>query len=60
MFNKLDLCRRYRVTRKTIDAWVREGYLPRPLRIGPRCVRWSEESIKAAEQRLATASQEGN
>ncbi len=30
------LCRRYGKSRMTIHRWVKAGYLPAPVRIGPR------------------------
>lgn len=48
-----DLAERYRIHRATVWTWTREGRLPRPVRLTPRCSRWRLEDIEAAEQAMA-------
>lgn len=33
------------VDRPTIMRWVKRGQMPRPIRIGPRTVRWPRQMI---------------
>lgn len=50
-YTDVDLARRYSVARVTIWRWAGEGRLPRPVRLGPNCTRWSGVEIEAAEAR---------
>lgn len=59
MFNAQDLARRFKVTPRTIRTWARLGYLPRPIRVSPHCVRWTEESIRDKERQLTQAAGHG-
>ena len=43
---------RYSIANSTLYAWIAEGILPAPLRIGPRAVRFSVESLRAFEAKL--------
>ena len=47
-----DLCQRLGISRATSYRLEAAGYLPRPVRIGPRTTRWSVVEIEAFEQRL--------
>ena len=42
---------RFRISRATRARWVREGYLPRPVKVGPGAPRWIVVEIEALEQR---------
>lgn len=48
-----DLCDRFKISRATAYRWEADGYLPRPVRVGPRSVRWAASEISAFEARLA-------
>ena len=43
------LSARYGVHPVTIWRWARDGYLPKPHRIGPRTTRWRLDEIEAAD-----------
>lgn len=34
------------VTPDTIRAWIKRGYLPKPVKLGPRVVGWLREDFK--------------
>lgn len=34
------------VSRATIYNWIRDGHFPKPIRIGPRAVRWRKSDIE--------------
>lgn len=41
------------VSRSALYEWMNAGWFPRPIRVGPRTVRWRSEDIEAwlAERR---------
>jgi prophage regulatory protein len=43
------LSKRYSVSRATIWRWVREGRLPKPVKLGPGCTRWPMSAIEQFE-----------
>jgi predicted DNA-binding transcriptional regulator AlpA len=47
-----DLCQRLGISRATSYRLETAGFLPRPVRIGPRTTRWSISELEAFEQRL--------
>lgn len=44
-----ELSERLEVSRQTIWRWVREGNLPRPIKLGSNCTRWKLSDIEAWE-----------
>lgn len=44
------LAERYQVSRQTIWRWVREGHLPKPVKIGTGSTRWPESEILKFEE----------
>ena len=40
-----ELAERLHVSRKTLSRWEKAGYLPAPIRIGKRVIRWRLEDI---------------
>jgi predicted DNA-binding transcriptional regulator AlpA len=40
------------VNRATILEWAHADVLPRPIQLGPRCLRWPREQIAAHLERL--------
>jgi predicted DNA-binding transcriptional regulator AlpA len=44
-----DLVARYGVTRQAIGNWVKSGFLPPPIEIGPNVRAWILEEIEAVE-----------
>lgn len=48
-----ELCARWDCSRATLYRWIRGGYMPRPVRFGPRAVRWAVDEIEALEEHLA-------
>ncbi len=51
-----DLCLRWECSHATLYRWIQGGYVPRPLRFGPRAVRWATKDIDEFERRLANDS----
>jgi predicted DNA-binding transcriptional regulator AlpA len=49
---RADLCRRLKISRATSYRLESEGYLPKPVRIGPGTIRWSVTEIESFERRL--------
>ncbi len=47
-----DLCRRLKISRATSYRLESDGFLPRPVRIGPSTVRWSVAELELFERRL--------
>jgi predicted DNA-binding transcriptional regulator AlpA len=41
------------IPRSTLYRWVKDGYLPAPVKLGPGTVRWVEAEIAAFEKRCA-------
>ena len=35
-----------RVSRSTLNRWIREGAFPRPVKLGKRAVRWRRSDIE--------------
>ena len=54
-----DLCARWKCSRATLYRWIEGGYVPRPVRFGPRVVRWAAKDIEGFEQQLANDSGTG-
>lgn len=48
-FSLRDLTARWRVNPATPYRWVSEGILEPPVRLGPRCARWTREAIEKFE-----------
>jgi predicted DNA-binding transcriptional regulator AlpA len=46
------LCRRLGISRATSYRLEAAGFLPRPVRIGPRTTRWLISELEAFERRL--------
>ncbi len=43
------LSERLEVSRQTVWRWVREGNLPRPVKLGANCTRWKSADIESWE-----------
>ena len=48
---------RYSVGIDTVWRWVRQGYLPQPVYLRPKCPRWSEATLLEWEAKLQGARQ---
>lgn len=48
-----DLCALLHISRSTAHRWEVAGYLPRPVHVGPRAVRWIRSEVEAFLRRLA-------
>lgn len=44
------LDRRLGISRSTRWRWIAQGYLPKPIRLGPKCLRWVVEEVEALER----------
>jgi predicted DNA-binding transcriptional regulator AlpA len=53
------LCARWGVSIPTLRRWLRDGYLPKPIRLGRGALRWPVAEIEAIEQRAAADRGEG-
>ena len=51
--SRSELCRLLGISRATSYRLEREGFLPRPVRIGPRTTRWPVSELEVFERRLA-------
>ncbi len=51
--SRSELCRRLGISRATSYRLERDGFLPRPVRIGPRTTRWPVSELAVFERRLA-------
>jgi predicted DNA-binding transcriptional regulator AlpA len=51
--SRAELCRRLGISRATSYRLERDGFLPRPVRIGPRTTRWPVSELEVYERRLA-------
>lgn len=52
-FSDKALAERYQVSRQTVWRWVREGHLPKPVKIGTGSTRWPESEILKFENEVA-------
>jgi predicted DNA-binding transcriptional regulator AlpA len=50
---RLELCRRWRISRSTSYRLERTGFLRPPLRLGPGIARWALSEIEMIEARAA-------
>lgn len=48
-----ELCRRWGISRATSYRYEREGFLPKPVKLGPGAARWPLAEIEALEKRAA-------
>ncbi len=51
--SRSELCRLLGISRATSYRLEREGFLPRPVRIGPKTTRWPISELEVFERRLA-------
>ncbi|ALV90965.1 MULTISPECIES: helix-turn-helix transcriptional regulator [Pantoea] len=42
---KRDVCHHLRISRSTLDRWIRNGDFPAPLKVGKKVVGWPPELI---------------
>lgn len=49
---------RYGVARNTIYRWIKDCNFPKPIRFGPKSVRWSLDSLVAWEEHHNTDKEE--
>lgn len=47
LINGDDVAKLCRVSRGTWDTWVRSGHAPRPIRLGPRLIRFDADEVSA-------------
>lgn len=47
------LCRRWGISRATSYRYEAEGFLPKPVKLGPGAARWPLAEIEALERRAA-------
>ena len=50
---RIELCRRWGISRATSYRYEREGYIPKAVKLGPGAARWPVAEIVALEQRPA-------
>lgn len=44
----------YQISNSTLYKWLAEGFLPKPLRFGPRATRFAVEDLRRFEATLRT------
>ena len=44
--------KRYSISNSTMYAWIARNYLPAPVKIGPRAVRFCVRSLRAFEAKI--------
>ena len=47
---------RYSISNSTMYAWIADGHMPPPVKIGPRAVRFRVEDLRAFEVKLCPAN----
>lgn len=50
--------KRYSISNSTMYAWIARNYLPAPVKIGPRAVRFRAEDLHKFEAKFATSDVE--
>ncbi|WP_422462576.1 MULTISPECIES: helix-turn-helix transcriptional regulator [unclassified Endozoicomonas] len=45
-----EVLQRFLIGNTTLYRWLKSDQFPQPVRLGPRCIRWSEASIIRWEQ----------
>ncbi len=45
-----EVCRKFQISRSTLNRYVKAGFFPKPVRLGPRLVRFRDEDIAAVEK----------
>jgi predicted DNA-binding transcriptional regulator AlpA len=54
---KRQVAARYGITERSVDRRTRDGTLPKPIYVGPRCPRWDESALEELERAaFATAT----
>ncbi|MEW8606843.1 MAG: helix-turn-helix domain-containing protein [Candidatus Thiodiazotropha sp.] len=51
-----DVSRRYGVGVSTVWQWVKEDFLPAPVKFGQRCTRWDSDELNEHDQKVKTAA----
>lgn len=41
-----EVCERFRISRATLNRWVHRRFFPKPIRIGPRTIRYRLSDIE--------------
>ncbi|WP_257294933.1 AlpA family transcriptional regulator [Endozoicomonas sp. YOMI1] len=47
--SRLGVMNRYGIGSSTLYRWMEAGHFPKPIRFGPRCIRWKLEDLEAWE-----------
>ena len=55
LLTRSDVLKHLRVTRQTLDAWIKNGKFPSPIALGERSMRWRMPDIIAWEFKQAEA-----
>lgn len=53
-----ELCAELGISRFALNAWVKQGLFPAPIRIGARAIAWLREDVEAHLQKLKQQSSE--
>ena len=59
MFQYLRLptvCARYGLSRSTLYAWIKQGYFPAPIKLGPRVSAWAVADLEQWERHRLTSN----
>ena len=46
LFGREEVAKRLGIKPNTLDKWVRDGRFKKPLKVGSRGVRWTEEDVR--------------
>lgn len=49
--SKADVARRYGISVRTLERWARKGIGPKPIRRGPRLIRYDASEVEAWRER---------
>lgn len=47
---RTDVQARYSLSRSTLYDWINKGKFPKPVKLGPRIVRWKRSDLENWEQ----------
>lgn len=56
-FSEKRIAARYDITRQTVRLWVRQGKLPKPIKLGVGTTRWKFSDLLAFEHAAQEVSQ---
>ena len=55
-----ELCSELGISRFALNAWVKQGLFPPPIRLGARAIAWLREDVEEHLQRLRSEAAQPN